>query len=382
LLCSVADRLGLSIGSGDTVGRLSGDEFAVVVEAGTDRSQIQRTATKIMACFEEPFMHNGQMLDCHASLGVSVYPDDGEKRGMLMKAADIALYAAKADGRGRLKFYEPEMRNEMQNRSSMLLIARDALLNEWIVPYYQPKIELSSGRVDGFEALLRWNHPSRGLQSPESIAAAFEDLDLAASISDRMIGLVLADMQRWNHEGVDSGNIAINAAAAELRRGDFAESLLERLHRAGVPPEKIQIEVTETVFLGRGAEYVESALKFLSAVGITIALDDFGTGYASLSHLKQFPVDVIKIDRSFIRDLHDDPDDEAIVRAVISLCKSLDIRIVAEGVETEAQAAYLRKYGCDFGQGYLFGAAVGAAEVPALLAAFDAKLGARSRRCS
>ena len=358
LLRSVAERLTASIRPCDTVARLSGDEFAILVENGADRSTIQRTGTKITASFEEPFVHEGRLFDTKASVGLSIFPDGGNKRVTLMKDADIALYAAKAEGGGRMKFYEPRMRNEMQSRSSMLQLARDALANDWIVPHYQPKIDLSTGRISGFEALLRWDHPVEGLQSPDTIAAAFHDLDLAASISDRMIKLVIADIVRWSDEGLKFGHVAINAAAAEFRRGNFPETLLGRLAQANVSPTQIQIEVTETVFLGRGAEYVETALRLLNAAGVSIALDDFGTGYASLSHLKQFPVNAIKIDRTFVRDLHEDPDDAAIVRAVISLGKSLGIEIVAEGIETPAQAAYLRKYGCDYGQGYLFGAAV------------------------
>jgi diguanylate cyclase (GGDEF)-like protein/PAS domain S-box-containing protein len=380
LLCAVAERLTLSVGSAGTVSRLSGDEFAIVVEGGADRRLIQRTATKIMASFEEPFVHQQRLFDCHGSLGISISPDNSSKRSALLKDADIALYAAKAEGGAKLKFYEPSMRNEMQNRSSMLLLARDALVNDWIVPHYQPKVDLASGQINGFEALLRWEHPTQGLHGPDTVAAAFQDLDLAASISDRMIGLVIADMQRWSAEGVPFGHVAINAAAAEFRRGNFGETLIERLNAAGLSPERMQVEVTETVFLGRGAEYVETALRFLNAAGVAIALDDFGTGYASLSHLKQFPVDCIKIDRSFIRDLHEDPDDEAIVRAVISLCKTLGIKIVAEGIETSAQAAYLRKYGCDFGQGFWFGAAIPCADVAGLLLANESPAPSRARR--
>ena len=373
LLRSVADRLALSIRPGDVVARLSGDEFAVLVENGADRSTIQRTGTKIMASFEEPFSHDGRLFDCRASLGLSIFSGSGGDNRALMKDADIALYAAKAEGGARMKFYEPKMRSEMEDRSTMLQRARDALLNDWIVPYYQPKVDLVSGRINGFEALLRWNHPTKGLQAPDTISAAFHDLDVAASLSDRMIKLIIADVARWEREGVNYGHVAINAAAAEFRRGNFPETLLGRLGEADLPPNKIQIEVTESVFLGRGSECVETALKLLSAAGISVALDDFGTGYASLSHLKQFPVDAIKIDRSFIRDLHEDPGDAAIVHALISLGKSLGIKVIAEGIETQQQAAYLRKHGCDFGQGYLFGAAVPAADIPGLLASSRAR---------
>jgi len=285
----------------------------------------------------------------------------------LMKNADIALYAAKAAGRGKLRLFTPEMRHEMQKRASMLTLARNALRHDRILPYYQPKVELRTGRVAGFEALLRWDHPGRGMQAPDTIAAAFEDLTLAAAISDRMIDGIVADMRRWIDQGVDFGHVAINAAAAEFRRGNFAEQLLERLRQASVATRHVQIEITETVFLGRGAEHVERALKMLSTEGIRIALDDFGTGHASLSHLKQFPVDIIKIDQSFVRDLEQDPEDAAIINAVINLGHNLGIRTVAEGVETVTQQEFLMALGCDYGQGFLYARPAPASDVPAML---------------
>jgi EAL domain-containing protein (putative c-di-GMP-specific phosphodiesterase class I) len=238
------------------------------------------------------------------------------------------------------------------------------------MPYYQPKIDLRTQKAAGFEALLRWDHPNNGVQLPASIGAAFDDLEIAQSLSERMQVRVLADMRRWLDDGIDFGHVAINASAAEFRQNGFAERLLERVSAAGMPTRYIELEVTETVFLGRGADYVERALRLLSVEGIRIALDDFGTGYASLSHLKQFPVDVIKIDQTFVRDLEVDPDDAAIIRALIGLGQSLSIDIVAEGVENHAQAAFLEKQGCDYGQGFLFGKPVAASAVPELLAKY------------
>jgi diguanylate cyclase (GGDEF)-like protein/PAS domain S-box-containing protein len=381
LLRAVADRLSLSIRPGDTVARLSGDEFAVLVDHGADRAIIQRTGTKIMAAFEEAFSHAGQLFECRASLGLSMLDGGDNNRVTLMKNADIALYAAKAEGGARMRFYEPRMRDEMDGRSSMLQLARDALLNDWIVPYYQPKIDLVTGQISGFEALLRWEHPTKGLQAPETITAAFQDFDVAASISDRMIKLIIADLAEWEEAGLNYGHVAVNAAAAELRRSNFPETLLGRLGEAQIPANKVQIEVTESVFLGRGAECIEVALRLLSASGVAVALDDFGTGYASLSHLKQFPVNAIKIDRSFVRDLQADPDDAAIVRALIGLGRSLGINVIAEGVETQQQAAYLRKHGCDYAQGFLFGVPVPACEVPRMLASCRSRA-ARSKKAA
>jgi len=260
------------------------------------------------------------------------------------------------------------MRADAQGRLSMLGLARDAIIEDRIVAHYQPKVDLRSGRLDGFEALLRWNHPSKGLQTPNTIAAAFQDGALAAEISDRMIQSVISDMRRWTDAGIHFGHVAVNAAAAEFKSGNFAEKLLNELRQANLPTSCLQLEVTETVFLGRGAEHVENTLRALSKEGIQIALDDFGTGYASLSHLNNFPVNVIKVDRSFIRKLETSDRDAAIVRAVIKLGRSLNIKIVAEGIETQRQAEFLRKHRCHSGQGYLFGKAVPAAVVPSLVA--------------
>jgi len=338
-----------------------------VLASANDEARLDAALNAIMASLREPCVIGGRLMDCHASIGATLFPRDGGTRTELMKNADVALYAAKKSGRCNFKLFRPDMRSEFQKRSVMLTTARDALSNDWIVPHYQPMVDLATRAITGFEALLRWHHPDHGLRHPDSIGAAFEDLALASDISDRMVERVIADMRRWLDQGTEFGFVSINAAAAEFRRGDFAERLLERLAKANVPTDRLHVEVTETVFLGRGAEFVERALKLLSANGIRIALDDFGTGYASLSHLKQFPVDFIKIDQSFVRDLLDDPGDAAIVDAVIKLGRSLGIGIVAEGIEILAQHATLSEMGCGTGQGFFYGKATPAACVPLIL---------------
>jgi diguanylate cyclase (GGDEF)-like protein/PAS domain S-box-containing protein len=368
LLCDFAERLRGATRQEDLVARLGGDEFAIILPQIPGTAELEEACDRIMAALRLPYVHDGRILDCRATIGASLFPDHAKQRAQLLKHADVALYVAKTTGRGRSMLFEPSMRAEMQQRSSMLSLAREALDEKLILPFYQPKIDLKSGAPAGFEALLRWRHRGRGIQLPGTIAAAFDDLDLAASISDRMIDQVIKQVADWLERGVPFGHVAVNASAAEFRRGAFGESLLERLHQASVPTSFFQLEVTETVFLGRGADCVEQALKLLSSAGMKIALDDFGTGYASLSHLKQFPVDVIKIDRSFVRDLEDDPEDAAIVRAVINLGQSLDIEIVAEGVETAAQERFLVSQGCDYAQGFHYAKAMPAGRVPRFLA--------------
>jgi diguanylate cyclase (GGDEF)-like protein/PAS domain S-box-containing protein len=366
LLMEFGARVRQALRADDIVARFGGDEFAVVLNNVGTEEEVEDAVASITAALKAPCMFDGKLIDIRTSIGACSYPDQGKTRTELLKNADIALYVAKAAGRGVHRLFAPEMRAETQNRMSMLSVARDALTNELIEPHYQPKYDLRTGELEGFEALLRWQHPQRGLQGPDTIAAAFEDATLAAEISDRMVDCVIRDMRGWQDAGVPFQHVAVNAAAAEFKRGDFAERVLERLHRAQLAPRCLQIEVTETVFLGRGAEHVEEALRLLASEGVQIALDDFGTGYASLSHLNHFPVSVIKIDQSFIRNLEASPHDAAIVRAVINLGRSLGIKIVAEGVETAAQATLLRRYRCHSGQGYLFGKAAAAESVPSI----------------
>jgi diguanylate cyclase (GGDEF)-like protein/PAS domain S-box-containing protein len=366
LLRAVAARLQASVRPGDLVARLGGDEFAVMLTGLHSEADLQAILNRIIAKLGEPFSHAGRSLVCKASIGASLFPEHAEQIQDLMKCADIALYEAKTRGRGRACTFEPSMLVAWEQEAGMIFRAREAIASDEIVPFYQPKVDLVSGEVIGFEALLRWVRPDGEIVMPAAISAAFEYPDLAQAISARMIGCVLKDIRGWLDQGLDIGHVAINLSGADLRSESFPEQLLASLAAADVPCRHIELEVTESVFLGRGAECVERTLRSLSLSGIRIALDDFGTGYASLSHLKQFPIDVIKIDQRFVRDLQDDPDDAAIVRAVLNLSYSLGIKTVAEGIETVAQAEYLRAGGCHFGQGFLFSPAVPAGEVPAL----------------
>lgn len=368
LLKRFAQCLRKAVRRHDMIARLGGDEFAIIISDLADEWTLSAVVRDIQSHLSEPFIYSGQVFDCRASIGKAIYPRHGQTADDLLKSADIALYVAKASGRGEVRRFDASMRSEMERRMAMVEQARAALRYDFILPFYQPKIDLVTGHPAGFEALLRWQDAEGKIQPPAAIAAAFEDIDVAQALSERIQQRVLADMRRWKDEGIDFGHIAINASAAEFRQNDFAERLLDRIRSAGVPTNCVELEVTETVFVGRGADYVGRALKLLSAEGVRIALDDFGTGYASLSHLRQFPVDVLKIDQSFVRDLEINPDDSVIIEALISLGKKLSIGIVAEGIENPAQAAFLAEQGCDYGQGYLFSKAVAAAEVPQLIA--------------
>ncbi|MBF9234988.1 sensor domain-containing protein [Microvirga alba] len=373
LLRTVAERLSGSIRSIDTIARNGGDEFGIILPDLADASDIETIIRPILDRLHQPFSFGGRVIDCRASIGATLWPDHAQDVDDLLKQADLALYSAKAAGRGKLMVFEPSMRAKAQHRVRMRSDAREAVDASRIEPFYQPKVRLGSGKLAGFEALLRWRNPRGGLEPPGAIEAAFDDPHLAVEIGQQMQELVFRDMRQWLDAGLEIGHVAINAAAAEFRGNDFAEQLLERLRAADIPTRHLILEVTETVFLGRGAEHVERALRTLDAEGVRIALDDFGTGYASLSHLKQFPVAIMKIDRSFVRDLASNPDDTAILQAILQLGRSLGITTIAEGIETDIQADYLRMQGCDLGQGYLFGEAAPKDRIPAIVSSWTAR---------
>ena len=367
LLCTVAQRLRATLRADDLVARTGGDEFTLVIAAACEADVIE-TARRIYGQLEAPMRHRGLLVECGVSIGASLVPRDGRKRSDILKAADVALYAAKTDGRGQIKIFSPAMLIEAEKPRAMIASARDALQRDAVLPYYQPKVSLYDGRTVGFEALLRWRDKAGTIRSAEALVAAFEDPTLGAMLSDRMLARILDDIERWAGAGVPFGHVAFNVSGIDLRRPAFAETIRAHLVSRSLPPQCLQIEVTEQVFLGRGSDQVQEALQRLSDCGIRIALDDFGTGYGSLSCLNRFPVDALKVDRSFVRQVGRGRDAEVIASAIIGMGRSLGLEIVAEGIETAAQEAYLMNAGCDLGQGFLYSPAIPADGVPAILA--------------
>ncbi|MDD1453269.1 EAL domain-containing protein [Sphingomonas sp. H160509] len=348
-----------------TPARLGGDEFAVLLQ-DADQVGVEQKAHDVFFALYGIVDVDDIAIECQVSAGLAIYPFHGPTGEELLRSADLALYDAKASGRNSLHHFRPEMRAELVRHVSMLAVGREALSAELIKPFYQPKIDLVTGNVVGFEALLRWDHPTQGIQTPDTLAAAFDDRDLGRQISASMHRQVIDDMRHWLQSGTGFGHVSLNASGVDLCRPGFAQELLGRLAAAGVPASMVEIEIVESVFLGRDLDIVEEALATLSQAGISLSLDDFGTGYASLSHLQRFPVSVLKIDRSFVVPLLADLSDAPIVNAVIGLAKSFRMKTVAEGIETAEQALLLRSAGCNFGQGFLFSAARPAADVPEL----------------
>jgi len=367
VLAVFAQRLKEVIRSTDFVARLGGDEFAVILESLEGNIDPRQIGDQIVERLRRPIPFEDQVVSGGASIGGAVFPDNASSSAELLKHADIALYALKESGRGGTVMFKSDMLEQAKTVASQLSVARSELTETSIEPHYQPKVELATGRVAGFEALLRWNHGLKGLQHPHTVAEAFKDYELAGKIGQIMQDKVLRDARGWLDRQLPVGFIAINAAPAEFLRDDFAERFLGRLTENSIPPSLVEIEVTEHVFIQRGSDYVGRALGLLHKAGVRIALDDFGTGHSSLTHLRDYPVDVLKIDRSFVEKMATDDEVGAIVSAVIKLAKSLKIDVVAEGIETEHQRKMLVREGCTLGQGYYFSKAVRQDEVPGLL---------------
>ena len=367
LLTVIGRRLKKSLRSCDFAARLGGDEFAIILEGVGPSLDLKERGDAILSSLGQPVRLENRLVTASGSIGGACFPADAQNAHELLRNADIALYALKSSGRGGTMMFHQHMRDKAQIVSSQLNLARSAITDKSVEPHYQQKVHLASGRIAGFEALLRWRHLTRGIQLPETVGEAFKDYELATRIGDLMQRQVLADLRSWLDRNLKVGFVAINAAPAEFLRDDFAEGLLKKIGDANVPASMVEIEVTEHVFFEGAAQFVARALKELNKAGVKIALDDFGTGYSSLSHLRDFPVDVVKIDRSFVAKMTHDSEVRAIVSAVIDLAKSLKIDVVAEGVEGGEQVQALVEQGCLLGQGYYFGRAVAADEVPRLV---------------
>jgi diguanylate cyclase (GGDEF)-like protein/PAS domain S-box-containing protein len=353
LLQSIAKRLVSCVRSSDTVSRQGGDEFVVLLSEMEQSEDAAISALRILQAVAEVHTIDHHDLHVTTSIGLSVFPDDGKDAETLVKNADTAMYQAKENGRHSYQFFRPAMTVRAVERQSIEENLRRALERQEFTLHYQPKIRLRTGEITGAEALLRWSHPVRGPVSPTQFIPVAEDCGLILPIGQWVLREACKQARAWVDLGLPLGTMAVNISSMEFRDDNFLESVFGILSETGLDPRSLELELTESVLMKR-AESAASVLKTLRARGVQIAVDDFGTGYSSLSYLRKFPIDALKIDQSFVRQITSAPDDATIVTAVISMGRSMKLRVVAEGVETREELAFLQNHQCDEAQGFYF----------------------------
>jgi len=354
LLQSVAQRLVCCVRHSDTISRQGGDEFVLLLPYIEHAEDAALSAQKMLETLALPHRIDGHSLYVGASIGISIYPDDGEDAETLIKCADTAMYHAKESGRNNYRFFEQSMNVRAVQRQTVEASLRRALERQEFVLYYQPKINLHSGAIVGVEALIRWQHPKHGLLSPAHFIAIAEDCGLILPIDRWVLREACLQARAWQQAGLPPIVMAVNTSALEFRAKGFLDNIRATLESTGLEPCYLELELTESVLM-RDAKSVTTVLDALADLGVKLTIDDFGTGYSSLGYLRQYPVAMLKIDQSFVNHLTTNPDDAAIVSAVIGMAKSLRLRVIAEGVETSEHHAFLLAQHCDEGQGYYFG---------------------------
>jgi diguanylate cyclase (GGDEF)-like protein/PAS domain S-box-containing protein len=353
LLQSIAKRLVDCVRRSDTVSRQGGDEFVVLLSEMKHSKDAAVTARRMLQAVAEAHPISEHDLHVTTSIGVSIYPDDGLDAETLIKNADTAMYQAKANGHQSYQFFKPDMNVRAVERQSIEESMRRALERREFALHYQPKISLRTGQITGAEALLRWTHPIRGAVSPAQFIPVAEDCGFILPIGNWVLREACRQARAWVDAGLAVGTVAVNISAMEFRDENFLEGVFSALKDTGLDPSSLELELTESVLMNR-AESTESILKALRAIGVKVAVDDFGTGYSSLSYLRKFPIDALKIDQSFVHQITTVPDETIIVAAVISMGRSLKLRVIAEGVETQDELAFLQTQQCDEAQGYYF----------------------------
>lgn len=370
LLRALAARLPSVFGSERMLFRLGGDEFAVIFSELTDRQALTGKAQQLVDFFNDREPQKTRRYSLTASVGTAVFPDDAQDASQLLLCAETALREAKASGRNRHQPYARRMGEESEARRALLAEVKAGVAARQFELYYQPIVEIGTPfQVAGFEALMRWQHPTRGLLTPDKFFPAFDDQELSVSMGEMALESALEQMRHWTDEGVGFGRVSVNISAAQFRAGDLVQTVSERLDKWNIAADRLILEVTENVYMNWGADVVGDSIRALHEKGALIALDDFGTGYASLQHLKQFPIDRLKIDKSFLKDMRD----PAIVAAILMIGAGMHIKVTAEGVEDEHQLQLLRAMGCHQVQGYLFAKPMPAAAVKSYLGNFDAR---------
>ena len=366
VLRGVAERLGASLEEGDTLARMGGDEFVILLPLINRADRAVRVAQRILEAIKPPFHFDRNELHITMSIGITLYPYDGEDADTLLKNADTALYRAKEQGRNNYQLYTPAMNARAFERLALENSLRKAVERKEFLVYFQPQVDLKTGAIVGTEALLRWQHQDLGIVYPSEFISMAEETGLITQLGDWVLRTSCTQNKAWQKAGFAPMSVAVNLSARQFQQQDLVESVARILKETGLDPQWLEIEITESVAM-QNADYTNVLLRGLKEMGVRVALDDFGTGYSSLSYLKKFPIDTLKIDQSFVRDLTKDPNDAAIANAVIVLAHSLKLKVIAEGVETKEQESFLRQHQCDILQGFLFSVPLPATSLETLL---------------
>ncbi|MCF7980811.1 MAG: EAL domain-containing protein, partial [Pseudomonadales bacterium] len=349
----VAERLQGCVRQGDVVSRFGGDEFTIILDRVKSFAVVKTIVSKIHQTLSRPFVFLGKEMHVSSSIGIAMYPNDGEDIGTLLKNADIAMYRAKGKG-NCFEFYEQNMEHDVARRLGIESDLRGAIERNEMIVYYQPQQDLVTNELIGMEALVRWQHPKQGMMNPLEFISLAEETGQILELGEWVMKTACKQLKSWLDRGIPPMRVAVNLAARQLDNGDIVERVAATIIETGLPPELLELEITESTIM-ENAEKVIVTLDQLKTMGIKLAVDDFGTGYSSLSYLKRFPIDLLKIDRAFVSDITTNKVDADIVTTIIALSHSLNVKVIAEGVETEEQKALLAREGCDSMQGYLFG---------------------------
>jgi diguanylate cyclase (GGDEF)-like protein len=353
LLRVAAERLGGGLRQEDLLARFGGDEFVLLIEILHRPEAAGAVAERLLAALAEPLPVDGERLQLSASIGIGIYPRDGDSAEALLRNADTAMYRSKERGRGGYCFYDRVFTERVRERMELESGLRLALERGELRVHYQPSVGLADGRAAGAEALVRWQHPTLGLVLPDRFVPVAVDSSLIVPIGEWILRQACAQARAWQSAGLPVERISVNIAGPQVLRSDLARMVVRVLDETGLPPECLELEVTEGFIMSEADESIQT-LESLRRLGVRLSIDDFGTGYSSLSYLKRLPVDRLKIDRSFVKDLPGDANDLAISRAILALAKSLGLAVTAEGVETEEQASLLAAEGCGEAQGYFY----------------------------
>lgn len=353
LLQAVATRLKGNMRQSDTIARLGGDEFTILLTGIKSMKDVSRTAQKVLSVVSRPFAIDGHQLGVTCSIGVSVFPHDGSDTESLIKRADFAMYRAKNQGKANYQHFDITVVSQAPKQASFENDLRKAIVNHELRIHFQPQVSLATGQITGVEALVRWQHPEFGLLPPSEFIPLAEETGLIVPLGEWVLRSACIQNKVWQVAGYEPLPVAINLSARQFREIGLPETVARVLHETGLSPNFLTLEITETNAM-QDVEYTISTLEVLKDMGLGIALDDFGTGHSSLSYLKRFPIDLLKIDKSFIQDVPDDPDDACIITAMVGLSQNLGMKVIAEGVETEKQLAFLRAIRCEQMQGFFF----------------------------